>query len=709
MSQIVDDLRQVAIEIKTETQVGGNTAARVGGAFERVADALEGTQQIEDMDAAVAAVQQAAQENKQTIQDLVNNLAVTQTTGQSTSEVMSQKAVTDELNNLSENLQSIMDYKEYAIDRTAFASTGANQYINGGTIVTSANNEVDFIKVKKGDVVRVTCKHTAVKYITFGLFADVPELGDTAIEGTFHSASGKNIVYEYKMPQDGYYAVASYYKSGTFTFHIKEQASNNYYDVDFSRLGQVKGWTAAGGKYSISDYGSHYAIKTNGSSRVHVVPQTGKSVYVLFVKTYHAPASATDIDLCSTCTDRITISAEKILFVPNDCNYIVVGGWAAQTLDCTPQTFGLNDFDGEVVNKIAEIDNTIGYIYFAQGSYEKKGIRSYITSYVRSCLFKGERTISVNSGYNIRYVFKWTSENNFVSYSTINQLSTIIPDDGYYYSIVVNHSDNSAISPDEDIVNYLNAQQTIFDSIIGKNLERLKSATLNIIGDSVSNPDRSEYSMATIWWNIMCNALGVSVGTYSCISGTPVGGSAANAFHNRVKSMTLNGTITIIAGGMNDLGANNVPLGTFDYSSPLANQISADATLTNKFIPAYRELIEYILTTNKNTRLYLCTITPRAIKKTNMSDAELFFPWTNKSTHNNWVEFNDAIRKLAHDYGIGLIDFANIGMYQQNGFNDESGTLPADNIWTTDGVHPNVTYQKKMGDLATRILAETML
>ena len=104
MSQIVDDLRQVAIEIKTETQVGGNTAARVGGAFERVADALEGTQQIEDMDAAVAAVQQAAQENEQTIQNIVNGLAVVQTTGQSTSNVMSQKAVTDEINNLSDNL-----------------------------------------------------------------------------------------------------------------------------------------------------------------------------------------------------------------------------------------------------------------------------------------------------------------------------------------------------------------------------------------------------------------------------------------------------------------------------------------------------------------------------------------------------------------------------------------------------------------------------
>lgn len=107
MSQIVDDLRQVAIEIKTETQVGGNTAARVGGAFERVADALDGTQQIADLDAAVAAVQAQAQASEQTIQDIVNNLAVTQTTGQSTSSVMSQKAVTDEIESVRNDLDII--------------------------------------------------------------------------------------------------------------------------------------------------------------------------------------------------------------------------------------------------------------------------------------------------------------------------------------------------------------------------------------------------------------------------------------------------------------------------------------------------------------------------------------------------------------------------------------------------------------------------
>lgn len=631
------------------------------------------------------------------------DIEVVQTTGDSTTDVMSQKAVTDELSMLIERT-------EYSIDMTAFTSLGAGSYLDAnGVVITSGSNQLLYIKAKKGDTLTFTCTHTASKTFRCGLFADIPVMGSSVISGTFATLSGKNITYQYIMPQDGYYAIAGYYGNGTYTYKYKEQASPSYYNIDFSVLAQVKGWVGGSSKYAFTDWGSHYAIKVGGSTRVLVEPQTGKSVCLFFVKTYHNPSSESDINLCSTCTNRLVINTKSVLFLPCDCQYIVVGGWTGQDNDYTPLVFGMNDYDGELYDDVKEIDNTFKYIYFAQGSYGTTGIRSYNTSYVRSCLFQGERTISVNAGYSVKYVFKWVTENHFVNFTTLEQSVVNIPNDGYYYSIVINKTDNSVISPNEEIINYFNTQKTIYDSLIGNNLERLKSATLNIIGDSVSNPDRSEYSMATIWWNIMCNALGVSVGTYSCISGTPVGGSAANAFHNRVRNLTLDGTITIIAGGMNDLGADNIPLGTFDYASSLSSQINADATLTNKFIPAYRELIEYILSNNKHTRLYLCTITPRAIKKTNMSDAELFFPWTNKVTHNNWLEYNEAIRKLAHDYGVGLIDFANIGMYQQNGFADESNVLPADNIWTTDGVHPNVTYQKKMGDLATRILAETML
>ena len=91
----IQDLRQLAHTIKTETKVGGNTADRVGSAFEGVADALDGTEQIAEMDKAVQEVQQQVEASKAQIQSLVNALPVVQQTGDSTTSVMSQKAVTD--------------------------------------------------------------------------------------------------------------------------------------------------------------------------------------------------------------------------------------------------------------------------------------------------------------------------------------------------------------------------------------------------------------------------------------------------------------------------------------------------------------------------------------------------------------------------------------------------------------------------------------
>ena len=169
MSQIVDDLRQVAIEIKTETQIGGNTAARVGGAFERVADALEGTQQIEDMDAAVAAVQQAAQENEHTIQDIVNSLAVTQTTGQSTSAVMSQKAVTDEI-----SVDGICLPLGSRIRCVIYNDKWSSGNINNLNMASHC-----CIKVTSGDIIMITGGDKGTNYAWLTSNPLSPNVGDT--------------------------------------------------------------------------------------------------------------------------------------------------------------------------------------------------------------------------------------------------------------------------------------------------------------------------------------------------------------------------------------------------------------------------------------------------------------------------------------------------------------------------------------------------
>lgn len=92
----------MAHTIKTETKVGGNTADRVGSAFEGVADALDGTEQIAEMDKAVQEVQKHVESSKEQIQSIVNALPVVQQTGDSTTSVMSQKAVTEALAEVSE-------------------------------------------------------------------------------------------------------------------------------------------------------------------------------------------------------------------------------------------------------------------------------------------------------------------------------------------------------------------------------------------------------------------------------------------------------------------------------------------------------------------------------------------------------------------------------------------------------------------------------
>ena len=91
----VEDLRVLAQTIKNETKVGGNTAERVGKAFEGVADAIEGVEQIKEMEKSVDAVKEKLIESKKAIEDMVNELPITQETGDSVTKVMSQKAVTD--------------------------------------------------------------------------------------------------------------------------------------------------------------------------------------------------------------------------------------------------------------------------------------------------------------------------------------------------------------------------------------------------------------------------------------------------------------------------------------------------------------------------------------------------------------------------------------------------------------------------------------
>ena len=142
----------MAHTIKTETKVGGNTADRVGSAFEGVADALEGTEQIAEMDKAVQEVQQQVDASKAQIQSLVNALPVVQQTGDSTTSVMSQKAVSDKLSDLSKTVDEvIIENQEISLqkDKTVtlkYKEDIPEKYINNDSLYMSILSSDDTIK-----------------------------------------------------------------------------------------------------------------------------------------------------------------------------------------------------------------------------------------------------------------------------------------------------------------------------------------------------------------------------------------------------------------------------------------------------------------------------------------------------------------------------------------------------------------------------------
>ena len=92
------------------------------GWWMKIIDGSYEKEAAEIISAAVAEVQELTEESVETIQSLVDNLPVTQVTGQSTTSVMSQKVVTDALTNL--NAKDDL-YEEKLLDLTI----GARQYI----------------------------------------------------------------------------------------------------------------------------------------------------------------------------------------------------------------------------------------------------------------------------------------------------------------------------------------------------------------------------------------------------------------------------------------------------------------------------------------------------------------------------------------------------------------------------------------------------
>src|SRR5690606_29924607 len=169
-------------------------------------------------------------------------------------------------------------------------------------------------------------------------------------------------------------------------------------------------------------------------------------------------------------------------------------------------------------------------------------------------------------------------------------------------------------------------------------------------------------------------------GVINAMGGTSISDYDQDSFINRIDNIDFTGTdILIIEGGMNDLGYRNRYIGNFDYDTPLVDQNKS------QFIPAVRTIIETVTANYPNIRIVLCTIPHRTINQPK-------FPWKNSATGHNWVDFNNAIRKIGSDYQLGVIEFSK---YINHSAND---------VITNDGVHPLVLGHSLMAKSAIETL-----
>lgn len=136
--------------------------------------------------------------------ELLSKEDVVQQKGNSEVYVMSQKAVTDDLNALDERLTAAT---EYLLGSTYNPKLLGNFYVLNGVITVQSAQDCKYFKVFKGQKFGITYISTSSANIRWGFFNDVPEVGSTAVKYGQNFTNGETLV----APSDGYFAFSYAY------------------------------------------------------------------------------------------------------------------------------------------------------------------------------------------------------------------------------------------------------------------------------------------------------------------------------------------------------------------------------------------------------------------------------------------------------------------------------------------------------------------
>ena len=355
----------------------------------------EGTQQqVEELNEALEALEAQADQSRQDIQDIVDSLAVVQTTGQSASDVMSQKAVTDSLvssviaydNSQSglgaENVQRAINTVYAKIeDNTEFRELGGFITANGFAVssngewtqVSSSNYTHKHIAVTSDmKVVKVTANSNKSAIIFFVTEYDTPVNTEKVkfCEGILPIIIRAGQTKELLIPSDcgsiivdcqgglNDYTPSSIkigYKDVSKTANDSYKAVKEHYDMLTVFKPLTTGWTSGTGlpsgkdgewtQVGNSNYTHEYIAREEDMKILRVTAKSSKPAYVFFVKEYVTPVNGKSVVFCGgTATNSIQAGKSDVFIIPDDCEYIIIM-MNANTNNYTPDSIEINDGD----------------------------------------------------------------------------------------------------------------------------------------------------------------------------------------------------------------------------------------------------------------------------------------------------------------------------------------------------------------------------
>lgn len=373
----------MAHTIKTETKVGGNTADRVGSAFEGVADALEGTEQIAEMDKAVHEVQQHVDASKAQIQTLVNALPVVQQTGDSTTSVMSQKAVTEALADGGDTIKN-----KYRLEVIMPRLEKGKMISTDGSIIASSGNYqqyyyvTDFVEVKAGQTFTIENGYAPTGANILAVYSKADKSYIEGVEGLGHTMTA-----EYTAQSDVYVRIGNVPQQGWgkncktyMSFEVTSKKSDIFKTetADYAELG-IGIQTHAGGiplSFSMRWQDRMVLVNVEGCDFLRITPNGSEGCTFAMLKSYTRPTSSSEFpDYVNNVVFKVN-AMETVLFNVSEAKYIIF----VEATDVNPNTLPVDV--GYLVSdeKMLLTSNTNALLYEPPFQDVKVAVSNYAAS-----------------------------------------------------------------------------------------------------------------------------------------------------------------------------------------------------------------------------------------------------------------------------------------------------------------------------------------